>query len=109
MMKVIYLIAAAALLPSAAWASTTTKSKPATRWPAEQISGTLSMVDINNNLLIVRDSSGTPFDFKITPSTRIDAGARREPLSQLSANDPVSIRFIRESTGDVARSIDVRK
>lgn len=78
------------------------------RWPAESLSGTVSMVDPQKNLLVVRDSSGTPYDFVVTRSTRIDAGTQKENLSQLSANQRVSVRFVPESKGDMAARVDVK-
>ncbi len=65
------------------------------------------MVDPKMDLVVVRDYSGVPFDFKVAPSTRIDAGAKREELSQLAPQQSVSIRFVPEARGDIARSIQV--
>lgn len=77
------------------------------RWPAENLKGTISMVDPNMHLVVVRDSSGVPFDFKIAPSTRIDAGREREQLSQLASQQSVTVHFVPESKGDIARTIEV--
>ena len=79
----------------------------AQRWPVESLSGKVSMVDPQKDLVVVRDSGGTPFDFIVTHATRIDSGAKHEKLSQLSANTPVSIRFTPESRGDVANTINI--
>lgn len=79
------------------------------RWPLESLSGTVSMVESQKDLLVVRDSNGTPFDIVVKPSTRITAGRQKENLSQLSANESVSIRFIPKASGDVAQRIDVGK
>lgn len=106
------------LCPVLGWAASTAKSDRRgsaavahktvmNRWSAESLSGTVSMVDPQKDLLVVRDSSGTPFDFVVTRSTHIRSGAQKEKLPQLSANEPVSIRFIPESRGDVAQKIDV--
>lgn len=77
------------------------------RWPAETLKGTVSMVDPKMDLVVVRDSSGVPFDFKIARSTRIDQGAKREELSQLTPKESVSVHFVPEAKGDVARMIQI--
>jgi len=101
----------------AMWAAEKTPSKPAAansehqatvmRWAPEDLKGTISMVDPKMDLVVVRDSSGVPFDFKIARSTRIDAGAKREELSQLAPSESVSVHFVPEGTGDIARTIQV--
>jgi hypothetical protein len=77
------------------------------RWAAQNLKGSVSMVDPKMDLVVVRDSAGVPFDIKITPSTRIEAGATREQLSQLAPNQSVSVHFVPEGRGDVARTIQV--
>ncbi len=67
------------------------------RWAAQNLKGTISMVDPKMDLVVVRDSSGVPFDFKVARSTRIDAGAKREELSQLAPNQSVSVHFVPEA------------
>lgn len=79
----------------------------AKRWPAQDLKGTISMVDPKMNLVVVRDSSGVPFDIKVEHSTRIDAGAKREDLSKLAPNQSVSVRFVPEGRGDIARTIQI--
>lgn len=101
----------------ALWAAKKTTSAPANtsnehqaaadRWAAQNLKGTISMVDPKMDLVVVRDSSGVPFDIKVARSTRIDAGAKQEELSQLAPNQSVSVHFIPESRGDIARTIQV--
>jgi hypothetical protein len=101
----------------ALWAAKKTTSTPATassahqataqRWPAENVKGTVSMVDPKMDLVVVRDSSGVPFDFTVRPSTKIDAGTQREELSKLTPQESVSVHFVPESRGDIARTIQV--
>jgi hypothetical protein len=99
----------------ALWAANNTSSVPASnqqhattkRWPAEDLKGTISMVDPKMDLVVVRDSSGVPFDIKVARSTRIDAGAKREDLAQLAPKQSVSIRFVPEGRGDIAQKIQV--
>jgi hypothetical protein len=104
------------LCAPALWAAKKTTSAPANtgserqssqHWAAQDLKGSISMVDPKMNLLVVRDSSGVPFDIKVAPSTRIDAGAKREELSQLAPNQSVSVHFVPEGRGDIARTIQV--
>lgn len=76
-------------------------------WPAENLSGKIAMVDPQKRLVVVRDSSGVPFDFVVRRSTRIDSGNERLKLRELASrkNDVVSIRYIPKRTGDVAQAI----
>lgn len=101
---------------SLAWAGTTTPSKSSaehnatvTRWAAQELKGTISMVDPQQDLVVVKDATGTPFDLRIGRSTRIDSGTQVVQLSQLSKNESVSIRYIPEATGDFARTIQVQQ
>jgi hypothetical protein len=109
----------AILCAPALWAATKTTSRPTSssaahqaavqRWAAQDLKGTVSMVDPKMDLVVVRDSSGVPFDIKVAPSTRIDLGAKHEELSQLAPNQSVSVHFIPERRGDIARSIQVNQ
>ncbi|HTY56589.1 MAG TPA: hypothetical protein VMB26_15385 [Candidatus Binataceae bacterium] len=70
--------------------------------------GTISMVDPAQDLVVVRDSSGVPFDFRIQHSTHIVSGQAPVKLSDLAKNESVDVRFVPESRGDIARQIQVR-
>jgi hypothetical protein len=105
---------------SFAWAANTTKpaeSKSATtqhataqqRWAPEVLKGTVSMVDPKQDLVVVRDSSGVPFDFRIQQSTHIENGQSPVKLSDLAKNESVNVRFVPEARGDIARQIQVQK
>ena len=91
-------------------AATKTTSRPAEqRWAAQNLNGTVQMVDPSADLLVIRDSSGVPFDIKVRPSTRIETGTTREALSQLTPKESVSVHYIPESNGDIGRTIQVGK
>ena len=91
-------------------AGTKATSKPAEqRWAAQNLSGTVQMVDPKADLVVVRDPSGVPFDIKVNRATRIEAGTTPEQLSQLTPQESVSIHYIPESNGDIGRSIQVGK
>ena len=77
--------------------------------PAETISGTLEMVAPHKRLMIVTDSAGTPFDFRVTRATHIAVSGKNVRLSDLwhDVNKSVSVKFVPLRSGDVARSIKV--
>ncbi|HTW65378.1 MAG TPA: hypothetical protein VME17_12205 [Bryobacteraceae bacterium] len=101
----------------ALWAAKETTTAPASsgaehaaaeqRWAAQNLNGTISMVDPNMNLVVVKDKSGVPFDLMVGHSTRIDMGAKREELSELTPNESVSVHYVPEARGDIARTIQV--
>lgn len=103
----------AIMCASGAWAAGTTKTvvhhTSLTRWQAQDLKGTISMVDPQRDLVVVRDSSGTPFDLKVQRSTRIENGKTPETLAKLSKNESVDVRYIPEARGDMARQIEVQR
>ncbi|MGH9360151.1 MAG: hypothetical protein ACRD22_13220 [Terriglobia bacterium] len=77
---------------------------------SETISGTISMVDAANKIVVVTDSNGVPFDFKVTHRTRIDVNGNRASLSQLAdqTNKQASVKFMdRMKAGQFAETIKV--
>ena len=98
---------------SMAFAASTTKAVTQrtvpTRWQAQDLKGTVSMVDPQQHLLVVRDSSGVPFDISVQPSTHIVAGQQPVRLSQLAKNQSVDVHFIPEARGDIGRQIEVQR
>lgn len=104
---------------SLAWAANTTKpseNKTArvhqamvTRWAPQELKGTVSMVDPKQDLVVLRDSTGVPFDLRVQPSTQIVEGRKPVKLSELAKNQPVDVRFIPEARGDIARQIQVQR
>jgi len=76
-------------------------------WPAETMSATIVNIDPARRLLIVKGPNGTPFDMVVTASTRIESGSHRLHLGDLQsdANKPVTVRFVPERSGDIARSL----
>jgi hypothetical protein len=99
-----------AAVSAAAASKASTGAKPAvTRsvWPPETISGKLAMVEPDRKLIVVRSPDGVPFDMVITPRTRIMSGNQAVTLQDLAKdqNKSVSIKFVPERRGDVARSI----
>src|SRR5579872_4337120 len=98
---------------SMALAASTTKTVQRhtmpTRWQAQDLKGTVSMVDPQQDLVVVRDSSGVPFDIRVQRSTHIMDGQRSANLSELAKNQSVDVKFIPEARGDMARKIEVQR
>jgi hypothetical protein len=77
--------------------------------PAETLSGSIMMVDAEKKILIVKSDAGAPYNFVITPATRITAEKQRLKLADLSSrvNQRVSVRFVPTRRGNIARSVEV--
>jgi hypothetical protein len=90
-------------------AQTTAKGTMKTAWAPEEFTGKIMQVDAGRRLLIVKDASGVPFDMIVTRSTRIKSGDQTLKLNNLASDTShqVSIRFVPEGRGDVARSIQL--
>ena len=91
--------------------TTSPKQTGRNRWPTEEITGKIGMVDPAKDLVVVRDSTGVPFDLIVNNSTRIEAGTTRLTLSDLASRKDVtaSVRLIPERRGDVAESIQLNR
>lgn len=78
-------------------------------WPAETLTGTITMVEPERHLVVIRDASGTPFDIVAMDATRITSGSQRLTLGDLSSDldKNVTLRFVPERRGDIARSIQL--
>lgn len=85
-----------------------TKAVPGA-WPAESLAGTITGVDANKRIVIIKDSNGVPFDMVVNRSTRIKSGSSDLSLRDLASdvNKRASIRFVPERSGDMARSIQI--
>ena len=46
-------------------------------WPPENLSGTITMADSKEDLMVVQGPYGVPFDMTITPRTHIWSGHRK--------------------------------
>ncbi|HEV2448109.1 MAG TPA: hypothetical protein VGS58_19395 [Candidatus Sulfopaludibacter sp.] len=120
MLRVLEAVAFAALLTLPAAAATKAAARehkaPARTakaarhaWPAEDITGTIASVDPARHLVIVKTSDGVPFDMTVGRSTRIEAGTQTVKLDDLNSdvNKSVSVKFVPERRGDVARTIQI--
>jgi len=109
MKPTILLLGAAAFALLLADPTTAARKRMGTAWPPETVSGTIMMVEPAANLVVVKGPSGVPFDMKVTSSTRIRSGDQTLNLESLSSdtNQSVSVNYVPERSGDVARSIRI--
>jgi hypothetical protein len=76
---------------------------------AETISGTLQMVAADKKIVVLTDSAGTPFNFKVTGATRIKVAGKKAKLDELASqtNKAASVKFLPTRSGNVAQSIEI--
>jgi hypothetical protein len=75
----------------------------------ETISGTITAVHKENQLLILTSSSGIPYNFKLTRSSRIEIGGQKGKFDDLAnqTGKQASVEFLPLRGGNVARSVKV--
>lgn len=75
----------------------------------ESLSGTIQMVVVDQNLVVVNGPNGVPYDLIVTPKTVIVIGNRRGTLESLSnmIGKPVSVGFVPQRKGNYATRIEV--
>lgn len=99
--------------PAAGASQEAEKSAPAPKAKAaaksETISGTVTTVSKENQLLILTSSNGIPYNFKLTRGTRIKVGGQKAKADDLAAQTgkQASVEFLPLRTGNMARSIEV--
>jgi hypothetical protein len=103
------LLAATKTTSAPSGASTNAAHPAVQRWAPQNLNGTVSMVDPKMDLVVVKDSSGVPFDITVARNTRIDKGTTREQLAQLTPKEMVSVHYVPEARGDIARTIQVSR
>jgi hypothetical protein len=116
--SILIALTAAALIstPAACFGASTTAKAAKTgekaqhaAWRPETLSGKIIMVDPARKLVVVQDASGVPFDMVVSHSTHITSGSGTLNLNDLNSdlNRNASIKFVPESRGDVAETINV--
>ena len=77
---------------------------------AESLSGTMTMYDEKAKLIVVAGTNNVPFNFKITPHTRIMVGGKRAKAAGLAdqVNKQVTVKFRdMKKAGNIAESVEV--
>jgi hypothetical protein len=82
-------------------------AKPAVK--AETMTGTLSMVVAEKKVVVLTGSSGIPYNFKVTSSTRIKIDGKKAKFDELSGQTKKSatVKFLPLHAGNMAQSIEV--
>jgi hypothetical protein len=80
-----------------------------TVWRAEILTGKIVRVEPRERILVVHDSNGIPFDLQVTRQTRIVTGNRVLTFKDLEQDQQrsVSIKYVPERRGDVARVVRI--
>ena len=112
MRKLVTLNLAVAALAVVSVVPATAADKPAAQrnaWPAETLSGKLDLVEPGQRVLVVESADKVPYDIVITPRTRIRVGDHAVALKDLQQyqNKDVTVRFVPEGRGDMARMVDI--
>lgn len=78
-------------------------------WPAETLTGSIMAVDPAQDLVIVQGADGVPFDMDVRASTRIRSGDHKLTLKDLATDQKknVTVHFVPERAGDIARTIQL--
>jgi hypothetical protein len=76
---------------------------------AEDLSGTITMVDPNDQEVTLLGSNGIPYDFKLTGKTLVELSNNKIGINQLASesNQPATIHFVPRSDGNLAKSIQI--
>jgi hypothetical protein len=80
-----------------------------TAWRPETLAGKIMMVVPAKDLVIVQGPSGVPFDLRVTSTTHIESGDHKIDLKDLNQDiqKGVSVHYVPERAGDIARTIQV--
>ncbi len=76
----------------------------------QSLSGTISMVEAQQKVVVVNDSNGTPFNFMVGKGTKIEVNGKKGTLDDLGgqSNQQVSVKYRdRLDKGLTATSIEV--
>lgn len=77
--------------------------------PAETLRGTISFVGNSDKEVTLTGADGTPYDFCITPKTKVDASAKRLPINQLPSEEhkQATVRFVPTANGNMAQDFNI--
>ncbi len=77
--------------------------------PAEDLSGTIAFIAPSDKEVTLIGANGTPYDFRVTPTTRIELPGRRVSEMQLAGEDHklATVRFLPTSQGNLAETLEI--
>ncbi|MGA7629536.1 MAG: hypothetical protein WCB11_02140 [Terriglobales bacterium] len=76
---------------------------------AEDLTGTITMIDPSNKELTLVGSNGVPYDFELTKKTRIELADQKIGMHELSSEShkQATIHFVPKSDGNLAENIQI--
>jgi ABC-type amino acid transport substrate-binding protein len=94
--------------PAAQGEAPKAESPKASAAKAETLTGTLTIVQADKKLVVVTNSSGIPFSFKVT-GTRITVNGQKAKLADLSSqtNKQATVKYVPSRSGNVAKTIEI--
>lgn len=77
--------------------------------PAEDLSGTIGFIASSDKEVTLIGTNGTPYDFRVTPTTQIELVGRRVSEIQLAGEDHkmATVRFLPTSRGNLAERLEI--
>ena len=73
----------------------------------ETIRGSLMALVKEQRLVILKGDGGVPYNFKVTPATKIEVGGKKAGFEDLSTmtNASISVTFVPTRQGNIAKKI----
>jgi hypothetical protein len=77
--------------------------------PAETIRGSLMTLVKEQRLIVLKGNGGVPYNFKVTPATKIEIGGKKAGFEDLGAmaDANILVTFVPMRNGNVARKVQV--
>ena len=68
-------------------------------------------LDKEQRLIVLKEDGGVPFNFKVTPATKIEIGGRKAGFEDLetTTNAKISVTFVPMRQGNVARKVRIEQ
>jgi hypothetical protein len=76
---------------------------------AEQLNGTISFIGSSDREVTLTGADGTPYDFCVTPRTKIDFSGKKIGTSQLPNEEhkQASVQFVPTAKGNMAQHVNI--
>jgi hypothetical protein len=75
----------------------------------EQLSGTISFIGASDREVTLRGSNGVPYDFVLTPKSKVDLAGHKISPQQLASDKGknATVRFVPTARGNIARAVQI--
>jgi len=76
---------------------------------AEDLSGTITVIDPTDKEITLVGSNGVPYDFELTQKTRVELANKKIGMNELASENhkQATIHFVPRSDGNLAESIQI--